>query len=198
MPIPVTCPNCRRDFNAPDDAAGKRARCQSCGAQIEIPGERQASNVAAPKTALEDEILDAEPIDAGLAIEHVEARRPCPMCGEMIRTTAVKCRYCGTILDKVLAEAARASGAVGAFGESIEEAAKRLIAEKYDRTTAIQIFVLSLLGCFSPILAVYGIVFLLRRPHSFPHKGLAIAGTIIHCLWTLLLAVGIISASLKP
>jgi hypothetical protein len=29
-------------------------------------------------------------------------RRPCPMCGEMIRTTAVKCRYCGEVFDDTL------------------------------------------------------------------------------------------------
>jgi len=31
-----------------------------------------------------------------------ESRRPCPMCGEMILTTAVKCRFCGEIFDATL------------------------------------------------------------------------------------------------
>jgi len=31
-----------------------------------------------------------------------EGRRPCPMCGEMILTTAAKCRYCGEVFDPTL------------------------------------------------------------------------------------------------
>jgi hypothetical protein len=31
-----------------------------------------------------------------------EARRPCPMCGEMIAASAMKCRFCGTVFDKRL------------------------------------------------------------------------------------------------
>jgi hypothetical protein len=31
-----------------------------------------------------------------------EAKRPCPMCGEMILTAAVKCRYCGEVFDPKL------------------------------------------------------------------------------------------------
>ncbi|HKB42381.1 MAG TPA: hypothetical protein VKD72_38500 [Gemmataceae bacterium] len=31
-----------------------------------------------------------------------EARRPCPMCGEMIIASAVKCRFCGEIFDPTL------------------------------------------------------------------------------------------------
>jgi hypothetical protein len=34
-----------------------------------------------------------------------EARRPCPMCGEMIMATAAKCRYCGEIFDPTLKKA---------------------------------------------------------------------------------------------
>jgi hypothetical protein len=31
-----------------------------------------------------------------------DARRPCPMCGEMIVATAAKCRFCGEVFDKAL------------------------------------------------------------------------------------------------
>ena len=41
----------------------------------------------------------AAPAQAG------EARRPCPMCGEMIVATAAKCRYCGEIFDPSLKKA---------------------------------------------------------------------------------------------
>src|SRR5262249_4537250 len=34
-----------------------------------------------------------------------EQRRPCPMCGEMILVSAVKCRFCGEIFDPALKRA---------------------------------------------------------------------------------------------
>lgn len=104
MPIQVTCSACHSSFNAPDSAAGKRAKCPKCGGVIEIP-----QPVA---VAIEDEILEAEPV-AGSAFsdedfaEPVAAmpladRKPCPMCGEMIQKDAVKCRYCGEVFDPAM------------------------------------------------------------------------------------------------
>jgi predicted RNA-binding Zn-ribbon protein involved in translation (DUF1610 family) len=167
-------------FNAPDTAGGKRAKCPKCGGVIQIPAQAAA-----------DEILDAEPevaspyTDDDFAVEapakpadEVE-RKPCPKCGEMIARNALKCRFCGEIFDPMLAMAERREGK----GESRQDS--------QDKTNAIVIFVTSILGCFSPIVAIYGIIFLLKRPYSFPYKGLAIAGTIIHCLWTAFLVVRI-------
>src|SRR5262249_3675465 len=86
----------------------------------------------------------------------------------------IKCRHCGEIFDPLLkAQVDRKSGPAGADLSQ-------------DKTNAIVIFVTSILGCFSPIVAIYGTIFLMRRPYSFPCKGLAIAGTIIHCFWALM------------
>jgi hypothetical protein len=187
MPIPVTCPSCRSSFSAPDTASGKRAKCPTCGGAIEIPGAAAA-----------EEILDAEPLESSSTEAESADRKPCPMCGEMIRTNALKCRFCGHTFDATLAQAERYRGPGPVPGESVEEAAKRLVEEKYAKTTAIQLFVTGLLGCFSPILVVYGIVFLLRRPYPFPYKGLAIAGTVIHGFWTLIVIASIVVAVLQP
>src|SRR5439155_27210232 len=109
MPISIKCPECGRKLNAPDSAAGRRARCPQCKAVVTLP---------AAGTQVGDEVLDAEPVSAppqaaGIgaappipmadepdpfdeiplaapaipvaapAAETTQPRRPCPMCGEM-------------------------------------------------------------------------------------------------------------------
>jgi predicted RNA-binding Zn-ribbon protein involved in translation (DUF1610 family) len=123
MPIQVTCMTCRRAFNAPDNAAGKRAKCPSCGGAIDIPS---AAAPPAPPPPPKDDVLDAIPdeprsfadedfddleVEAPIvAPQSNDGRKPCPMCGEMIQSNAVKCRYCGEIFDPLLrAQAKKAS-----------------------------------------------------------------------------------------
>lgn len=109
MPIQVTCPSCKGMFNAPDNAAGKKAKCPKCGGVIEIPTPAAAEEVfdaeeAAPRPFDEDE-YEVEPPPEPPA--QAEERRPCPMCGEMISRDAVKCRFCGEIFDEALRAAER-------------------------------------------------------------------------------------------
>jgi predicted RNA-binding Zn-ribbon protein involved in translation (DUF1610 family) len=98
-------------FNAPDSGAGKRAKCPKCGGAIQIP--------AAPA----EEILEAEPeiaspyadddfaIEAPPALPEDSDRKPCPMCGEMIARSALKCRHCGEIFDPLLKEQSKKTAA---------------------------------------------------------------------------------------
>jgi len=92
----------------------------------------------------------------------------------------------GEIFDRSLAGSQRISGSRG-------KSSKDLAKEKQDKSTGLQLFLTGLLGCFSPIAFIYGIVFLVKRPYAFPNKGLAIAGTILHGLWTLFLVVALAS-----
>ena len=129
MAIKVPCVSCGKTLTAPDNAAGRRARCPSCGTVQTLP---------APQ-ALEPEPLEPEPIHdappagdpndpfSGLGSPSEpyalnepppvtppplpggggggmggDARKPCPMCGEMIPQAAMKCRFCGTIFDPKL------------------------------------------------------------------------------------------------
>jgi len=39
MPITTTCPGCGKPIEAPDKAAGRKARCPQCGGVVQIPGE---------------------------------------------------------------------------------------------------------------------------------------------------------------
>src|SRR5215467_5808331 len=53
MPISMKCPQCGKKLNAPDSAAGKRARCPHCKTIVTLP----AAGSPPP-----DELLDAEPM----------------------------------------------------------------------------------------------------------------------------------------
>ncbi len=125
MPISFSCPRCGKKLKAPDNAVGKSSKCPGCGSPVTCPEPvYDAELVDAPPGGLDpytDLDMDrpyemAAPV-AGMpgAIEPSagEARRPCPMCGEMIVATAAKCRYCGEIFDPALKKAKRRKGRGG-------------------------------------------------------------------------------------
>jgi predicted RNA-binding Zn-ribbon protein involved in translation (DUF1610 family) len=103
VPIQVTCQSCQRSFNAPDAAAGKRAKCPQCGGAIDIPAPPAPEEVLdaepEPMSPFTDEDFEVEP---PAALPPTDDRKSCPMCGEMIQRTAIKCRHCGEIFDPLL------------------------------------------------------------------------------------------------
>jgi predicted RNA-binding Zn-ribbon protein involved in translation (DUF1610 family) len=103
VPIQVVCPSCQGKFNAPDTAAGKRAKCPTCGSAIQIPTPAPAEEI------LDAEALPASPysdddfeVEAPAALPATPDTKPCPMCGETIQRSALKCRHCGEIFDPLL------------------------------------------------------------------------------------------------
>lgn len=76
MTIKIECPSCGSSLNAPDRAAGKTLKCPHCDASIAVAA------VAA---------------DTGSGSDSGR-RKPCPMCGESIAESAVKCRFCHSML----------------------------------------------------------------------------------------------------
>jgi predicted RNA-binding Zn-ribbon protein involved in translation (DUF1610 family) len=152
MSIKTPCISCGRTLSAPDNAAGKRARCPSCGTIQQLPGNQPPPpepDVLEPE-AVEEPAYDAPPADpfaedpfgaptdeyavaadapplppAGASSSGGgEQRKPCPMCGEMIPTTAMKCRFCNTIFDPKLrkAEAKRKTKTYDASDEDLSGA----------------------------------------------------------------------------
>jgi predicted RNA-binding Zn-ribbon protein involved in translation (DUF1610 family) len=126
MPISFECHQCGRKLKAPDAAAGKASKCPSCGAKVVCPQPVYDAEVedrpagVDPYSDLDDgtpyALKDPDPAPAPEAGEG--ARRPCPMCGEMILTTAAKCRYCGEVFDPTLKKA-KSKKALGAGAEDL-------------------------------------------------------------------------------
>lgn len=113
MPVSVQCGECGKNLRAPDALAGKTAKCPLCGAVISVPGTSVTGTI-------EDEIVEL--VDAVEAQDVSPNRRPCPMCGEMIVATAVKCRFCGEVLDEsagsVIGQSKRQPGALSEADKS--------------------------------------------------------------------------------
>ena len=107
MTIQVSCTGCGKTLQAKDSAAGKQAKCPDCGGIISIP-EAVYDAIDEPSADV-DEGFDADFDFDYAAAEHQSPtapagsqRRPCPQCGEMIVSSAAKCRFCGEIFDSRL------------------------------------------------------------------------------------------------
>src|SRR5262245_43733346 len=100
MPIQFECSACGKKIKAPDENAGKKARCPYCKVVIFVPGGVYGAEEVTAPTAAESEGYGVK--EAPAPPPPREDRQPCPMCGEMILADAVKCRYCGEIFDEDL------------------------------------------------------------------------------------------------
>lgn len=125
MPISFQCPRCGKKLKAPDNAAGKSSACPGCGGKVTCPEPVYDAEVVEMELAPETpkgfdpftEMDDDKPYGV-VAPQPGEqssddGRRPCPMCGEMIVTTAAKCRFCGEVFDATLKRSGKAKSGKG-------------------------------------------------------------------------------------
>jgi hypothetical protein len=136
MPIPVVCSWCDRKFAAPDSAAGKTTSCPGCKGVVTVPASaaprggtigpppgfdddpQPASSGGSGSPAFDAEGYSLEPPEPAAAAQAGgEQRRPCPVCGEWIINTAVKCRFCGEVFDATLRGSSLRSAKPGQFGK---------------------------------------------------------------------------------
>lgn len=110
MPIEFKCDSCGMRIKAPDNLAGKKARCPKCQTTLSVP-QAGAPPAAQPMPAAPAPPPAAPPPVPSFNFnepdpeQDPEARRPCPTCGEQILVAAIKCRFCGEVFDPVLREA---------------------------------------------------------------------------------------------
>jgi predicted RNA-binding Zn-ribbon protein involved in translation (DUF1610 family) len=96
MPISFQCPTCDKKLKAPVSAVGKSLACPGCQTQVTCPEPiYDAEVVAMHDAAAPDATTSLSPGDAPSTAN----RHPCPMCGELIMTTAAKCRFCHELFD---------------------------------------------------------------------------------------------------
>ena len=113
MTISVNCPECGKTLKAKESAAGKKAKCPSCGGAIQIPDVVEAVDAESVDDGGSgfDNFDDLAGMEAsGAPVEREPDRRPCPACGEMIAEKAAKCRFCGEIFDKTLKKKKKKKG----------------------------------------------------------------------------------------
>ncbi|MBI3861605.1 MAG: hypothetical protein HY290_06890 [Planctomycetia bacterium] len=96
MSISCECPECGKRLKAADSAAGKKAKCPDCGGAVPIPVRKKPKPESADGGDFDLQNLD---IDAGMAGPVEEEQVACAMCGEMVKATASRCRYCGENLE---------------------------------------------------------------------------------------------------
>ena len=127
MKITFPCTRCGKTLKARENAVGRTRKCPVCLARVTCHGPADDYPI------FDAEVVDAEIVEEPLPLKRVtpvnpyadldddapyavvdsgtaegpeiEPRRPCPMCGETILASAVKCRFCGEVFDAVLKKA---------------------------------------------------------------------------------------------
>ena len=107
MPISVTCNNCGSNIKAPDNAAGKKAKCPRCQGELQIPSTQIA---VAPKTIARpvQPAPKQDMVPATIPATELKHYKECPFCSEEIAHTAKICKHCGETLDPTLRAAEEA------------------------------------------------------------------------------------------
>ena len=100
MSIRFECLACGKRLSAPDGASGKKAKCPGCQVSMTVPepdtGVLEAEEFGGGELADEDWESPAEDSPSGRGADADEM--VCPMCQELVKKSARKCRYCGEVL----------------------------------------------------------------------------------------------------
>ncbi len=86
--LSFNCPHCEQSLEAPDEMSGETTACPSCNTTILIPGNQ-------PNHAEESPSQPGPQVHAPPNLPPKKQTKNCPFCGEVILSSAVKCKHCG-------------------------------------------------------------------------------------------------------
>ena len=101
MPIQFSCPTCGKSLKAPEASAGEMAKCPYCQTHVQVPEPIHEAESVPPSRPAGPPPL-GQTADTPSESEPAGNQRACPACGEMIKPQAVKCRFCGEVLDPMM------------------------------------------------------------------------------------------------
>lgn len=179
MPFEFACSACGKTVQSNESSAGQSVKCPFCMSVIQVPeaeiyqAEEIPSETSNPVSS-QLPVIPRPPAAAQTSAEPpemipTENRRPCPVCGEMIIATALKCRFCGEIFDKKYAKSLKE-------GDTKSDDGQEMTVADY----LCSIFC-SVVGCF------IGMIWVLQgKPAGLRMLGLSIGSGL---LWWLVIAI---------
>jgi len=153
--------------------------CTNCGSTLKVEDRHQGKVVDCPHCGKPTSVPYS-----GEAPTSTYARPGfirCPYCHTDIPANTIICRNCGGRLGTT-----QPSGGYYPRNYALE-------AENKTRSNeAIIILICGLLGCFAPVVAIYGTI-TLSKHKDYPNRTLAIIGTVLAWIWSILLVITIIA-----